>query len=468
MVPLYCPKLRSPVIPIVYFLLLSLTVNAQSIYRTACQGNIARLDSMLLKTDINTQDNRGRSLLHWAVACNKQDVFEQLIAKGIAFNLEDNEGATPLYMAVRFQHMDFFDALAGRLTNVDWQKRYGAALLEKAILNRDLTFVRKLVENGVPIDSKNKKGSTPLEIALRTETSEIADWLVANGADRTLVRSFKPKGDYMGQEAPGKEAKVFAPNFISTEEYEFGSVFNAEANEFYYGVDLGGRNVIRFSKREQNEWTPPRTILSHGQYGYNDPFLSPDGNRLYFISNQALDGQGEPKDIDIWYVERKGEGWSEPINAGPNINSESEEYYISFTKEGTMYFASDKNQSHHDIYYSKFVDGKFQEAVKLGNAINTNAYEADVFVDPNEAYLIFCAQRPDGLGRGDLYISFKKADGSWSPSVNMGDTVNTEHHELCPFVTKDGKYLFFTSQQDIYWVGTEIIGTLKAKSTAMD
>ncbi len=468
MAPIYCSKLRSTVIPIVYFLLLSPTANAQSIYRTACQGNIARLDSMLLKTDINTQDNRGRSLLHWAVACNKQKVFEHLMAKGIAFNLEDNEGATPLYMAVRFQHMDFFDALAGMLGDVDWQKRYGAALLEKAILNRDLSFVRKLVETGVSIDSKNKKGSTPLEIALRTETSEIADWLVANGADRTLVRNFTPQGDYMGQEAPGKEAKVFAPNFISTEEYEFGSVFNAKGNEFYYGVDLGGRNVIRFSQREGNEWTQPKTILSHERYGYNDPFLSPDGNRLYFISNQALDGQGESKDIDIWYVERKGAGWSKPINAGPNINSEGEEYYISFTKQGTMYFASDKNQSHHDIYYSKFVDGEFQEAVKLGNAINTEAYEADVFVDPNEAYLIFCAQRPDGLGRGDLYISFKKADGSWSPSVNMGDTVNTEHHELCPFVTEDGKYLFFTSQQDIYWVSTAIIDALKAKSTAMD
>ena len=438
-------------------LFLFLPVNAQNIYRTACQGNMARLDSLLATVDINTQDNRGRSLLHWAVGCDKKQMFEHLLDKGISPNLQDNEGATPLYMAVRFQNMHFFNRLWPQQSDPNWKTQQGGAFFEKAILNRDLTFVQKLVEVGIPIDVVNGKGSTPLEIALRIEADSIANWLKAHGANMDLVRSFIVEGPYLGQEPPGNEARVFAPNVISTEEYEFGSVFNKAGNAFYYGVDLGGRNVIRSSELKNNVWSKPKTILSHARYGYNDP----DENRLYFISNQALDGQGEPKDIDIWYVERKDGGWSEPMNAGPNINSKGEEYYISFTKEGTIYFASDKNQSHHDIYYSNFVEGKFQEAVKMGGAINTQAYEADVFVDPNEDYLIFCAQREGGLGRGDLYISFKGEDGSWSPSINMGETINTEHHELCPFVTADGKYLFFTSQQDIYWVSTDIIETLR-------
>ena len=182
---------------------------------------------------------------------------------------------------------------------------------------------------------------------------------------------------------------------------------------------------------------------------------------MYFISNQALDGEGATKAIDIWYVKKEGKGWSKPINAGPQINSEKEEYYISFSTNGTMYFASNKNQSHHDIYYSIFVDGEFQEAVKLNETVNTDAYEADVFIDPEEKYLIFCSQREQGLGRGDLYISYKQKDGTWSPSVSMGNSINTEGHELCPFVTADGKYLFYTSKQDIYWVSAEIIERLR-------
>ena len=97
----------------------------------------------------------------------------------------------------------------------------------------------------------------------------------------------------------------------------------------------------------------------------------------------------------------------------------------------------------------------------LGEAINTEAYEADVFITPDESYMIFCSIRENGFGRGDLYISFNAESGQWKPAINMGYPINTPHYEYCPFVTKDGKYLFYTSQQDIYWVSTEIIEQLK-------
>jgi hypothetical protein len=89
---------------------------------------------------------------------------------------------------------------------------------------------------------------------------------------------------------------------------------------------------------------------------------------------------------------------------------------------------------------------------------------ADVFVDPNEQYLIFCSTKAGGYGRGDLYVSFKKEDGTWSKSVNMGEEINTKHHELCPFVTMDEKYLFYTSDQDIYWVSTKIIDKIRERN----
>jgi len=92
---------------------------------------------------------------------------------------------------------------------------------------------------------------------------------------------------------------------------------------------------------------------------------------------------------------------------------------------------------------------------------NTGSYEADVFVASDESYLIFCGDRADGYGRGDLYIGFKKPDGTWTRARNMERTINTTGHKLCPFVTRDGKYFFFTSNQDIYWVDARIINNLK-------
>ncbi|WP_025666361.1 TolB-like translocation protein [Aquimarina megaterium] len=272
---------------------------------------------------------------------------------------------------------------------------------------------------------------------------------------------------YLEQKPPSLTPEIFAPGLISKNtESEFGSVFNTEATEFFYGVDINGRTEIRYSELIKNKWSKPRTILSHDKYGFNDPFLSPDENRLYFISERTLDGMGAKQDHDIWYVEKKGNEWSEPINAGPNINSNRNEYYISFTATGTMYFSSNKitankKQNDFDIYASKSINGEFQKAITLGDSINTSNYEADVFVDPEETYVIFCARRPEGLGRGDLYISFKNTDGTWTKSINMGEKINTKNHELCPFVSKDGKYFFYTSNQDIYWVSTKIIDTLR-------
>ena len=71
--------------------------------------------------------------------------------------------------------------------------------------------------------------------------------------------------------------------------------------------------------------------------------------------------------------------------------------------------------------------------------------------------MIFCADRPEGLGRGDLYISFKDGNGNWTKSKNMGEKINTIGHELCPFVSKDEKYFFYTSNKDIYWVSAKVI-----------
>ena len=272
---------------------------------------------------------------------------------------------------------------------------------------------------------------------------------------------------YLKQAPPGLTPEIFAPEIVSKKnEYEFGSVFSKDGKELYYAVTIDGKAEIRYMQVEGDQWTAPEKIIYSDQYGYNDPFLSPDETKLFFISDQPLSGSGEKKDIDIWYVEKDGKGWSAPINAGTIINSEKNEYYISFTQTGTLYFASnvgttEENKHDFDIYASTLADGEFQKPRKVGDAINTTGYEADVFVAYDESYLIFCAEREEGFGRGDLYISFKNEEGMWTKAKNMGAAINTANYEFCPFVTKDGKYFFYSGNQDIYWVDAKIIDALR-------
>ena len=272
---------------------------------------------------------------------------------------------------------------------------------------------------------------------------------------------------YCGQKEPGPSPEIFAPDFISKpDRYEFGSVFSKTGREVFFGVEGEEKAEILYSKLEKGVWSESGPILKNEQFGYNDPMLSPDEKRLYFISNRTLNDGETIEDYDIWYVERKGAGWSSPINAGNKINTRSDEYYISFSENGTMYFSSNINaekekRNNFDIYRAEQINGEFQAPIKLDKNINTDRYEADVFIAPDETYIIFCADRKDGFGRGDLYISFKNKNGNWTPSKNMGEIINSENHELCPFVSKDGKYFFYTSNQDIYWVSTEIFEKMK-------
>jgi hypothetical protein len=161
----------------------------------------------------------------------------------------------------------------------------------------------------------------------------------------------------MNQVPPGITPAIFAPGTVSMpDQFEFGAVFSKDRNEFYYSVSINSKAETRMMKFENGGWTSPVTILVHDVYSYNDPVLSPDEKKLFFISDRPLTAQGPKKDYDIWYIERKSGKWTEPVNAGKNINSEKNEYYMSFTKNGKMYFSSNigdkEGKNNYDIYSS--------------------------------------------------------------------------------------------------------------------
>ena len=77
----------------------------------------------------------------------------------------------------------------------------------------------------------------------------------------------------------------------------------------------------------------------------------------------------------------------------------------------------------------------------LGPNVNTIYDEGDAFIAPDESYIIFSSQdRSDSIGGQDLYIAYRKADGSWTQAKNMGESVNSESGEICPSISLDGKY----------------------------
>lgn len=268
---------------------------------------------------------------------------------------------------------------------------------------------------------------------------------------------------YFGQRPPGINPEIFAPLLISKpNRHEFGSVFSKKADEFYFAVDDNGKAEIWFSRLADGVWSEPVITISNELYSFNDPMLSLDEERLYFISNQPLLEDSGEDNYNIWFIERREEHWSDPVPLNFPVNSASNEYYISFSNNGNIYFSSDRDagqvrMSNFDIFKAGMSGEEYLALEKLPETVNSGYFDADVFVAPDESYLIFSSVRPEGLGQGDLYISYKNEEGFWTEARNMGSLINDSGHQLCPFVSRDGEYLFFTSNQDIYWVDADII-----------
>jgi hypothetical protein len=85
--------------------------------------------------------------------------------------------------------------------------------------------------------------------------------------------------------------------------------------------------------------------------------------------------------------------------------------------------------------------------VNLGSTLNApETHETTPYISPDGRYMIYGVRgRPDSFGDLDLYITVRDSSGQWSAPRNLGAGVNSSAGELCPIVSHDGKYLYFTS-----------------------
>lgn len=245
---------------------------------------------------------------------------------------------------------------------------------------------------------------------------------------------------------------IFEPGKISTAAANRDMAISADGNELFYTIQFsqGLFSVIMHSVKKNGVWGELEVASFSGKHSDLEPFFEPGGDRLYFSSNRALTDTGADKDFDIWYVTKVNGVWQNPKNIGAPVNTPNDEFYISVAKSGNMYFTSGTDNRSDDIKVCRYVNGKYEAPVSLSDSVNSAGYEFNAFVDPDEQFMLYTAhRRPEGFGRGDLYISRKAATGEWGKGVNLFK-LNSPYMDYCPFVTADKKYLYFTSDRPTY------------------
>jgi hypothetical protein len=273
--------------------------------------------------------------------------------------------------------------------------------------------------------------------------------------------------DYFGQTPPGDSAVVFAPGIISLpKRNEQNIVFSPDGKECFFGewaTDYSYAKIF-YTQYIGKKWTPQiEASFSVGHFT-SGVFFSVDGNRLYF--HYANYSSSEP--YDIWMVRRTSKGWSEPKHLPSPINSDYRDGCYSETKEGRVYFASNRPggfDNKGDIWRTRQVSGDSLQVENLGATVNSASWEWGACIAPDESYLIFTSERPGGIGFSDLYITFKKEDNSWTLPVDMemnGAGINRKNAGTGDAtLSPDGRFLFFSRSGDIYWISTKIIDEIK-------
>jgi hypothetical protein len=272
----------------------------------------------------------------------------------------------------------------------------------------------------------------------------------------------KLTGPYLGQKPPGMTPEVFAPGIVSsTEALEYGMAITADGREFYFNRSGVGVMVCTWT---DTGWTAPVRAPFLNRYKGGAVHIMYDGKRLLMNRFPGVHELKEGESGGIWALHKTKDGWDNPeflIASGMRATS---------TLDGTIYTTdiSGRKEGKDEGIIARYVytDSGYQRTTDPDGGVNTDNSEAHPFIAPDESYIILDATRPGGRGKGDLYICYRLANGSWSQAFNSS-LLDTEDSDWCPTVSPDGKYLFFTrngtGKGDIYWVDGRIIEDLRPK-----
>lgn len=252
-----------------------------------------------------------------------------------------------------------------------------------------------------------------------------------------------------------------------------GPVINEETNDYSPVISLDESSMFFTSRRLRNDSTNEDVIDTETGEFYEDIYVSykdktgawmepellnintdghaatistsPDGQTLYIYYDEKGDGQ-------IWKSVLFGETWSEPEMMGSDINSDAWETHITVSAdEQTLYYVSNREGGFggRDIYRCvKLPTGEWSKSLNVGAALNTEWEEDSPFLSADGKTLYFASQGHNSMGGFDIFYSTLGDDGEWSKPVNIGYPLNTVEDDLFFAPAANSKRAYYSSQKE--------------------
>ena len=237
--------------------------------------------------------------------------------------------------------------------------------------------------------------------------------------------------------------ELFARDRISGVPPEFAISFSPDGRTAYFNRSDDARTdfALLATLERNGEWGEPEAVPFASTGMDIDPFVTLDGDRIWFASDRPRPGAPDGS-FSLWYVDRTATGWSEPIDPGPPLNSDSSDVFVSQARDGLLVFSS-RRDGPRRIYATRPAGAGWEPPTLLRFG------ELDVgsnpLIAPDGSYILLSLDGPDGSP--DLFASCRTADGGWGQPQRLPDGINSPFTEFAPALHPIDGGLLFTSER---------------------
>lgn len=210
------------------------------------------------------------------------------------------------------------------------------------------------------------------------------------------------------------------------------------------------------AKTEDNELGAPEVFSSNISTKFHEGpvTFSPSGDQIFFCRNHYNNGKKKTDKkgilkMSIYSATRMGGDWVNVKELEFNTK-DYEEVHPTLSPDGrTLYFSSDRpgGLGGMDIYQSQFIDGKWSEPFNAGKEINTPGNEIFPFIH-SDGILYFASDGWGGLGGLDIFSVVRKDNNSWEVPVNLGTPFNSSKDDFGFILNDTGTEGYFSSARE--------------------
>ncbi|MEO7307090.1 MAG: OmpA family protein [Ferruginibacter sp.] len=246
---------------------------------------------------------------------------------------------------------------------------------------------------------------------------------------------------------------IFSPvnlgDSINTKDLEYFPSFTIDGGKMIFTRRIASDEDFYESDFINGHWTNAKPLGGKVNTNFNEGAqnISQDGQLLIFTGCNYPEGEGS---CDLYFSIRTNNGWSEPQNLGPIVNTDFWESSPSLSPDKRdLYFASSMGGGFggRDIWVThRLPTGKWSRPKNLGESVNTSGDESCPFMHADNQTLYFNSNGHPGYGMTDLFLSKKINDSSWAFAENLGYPINTIDDQGSLIVAADGKTAYYASE----------------------